>query len=165
MKNRIMKSFIALVFTLITTSACANSNLYPYCNVFLGTTCFGVKAGDEYKFNSKLDFRTYEIKLSNGDEVNIYSGYHPADFEFDRAYLSKENIDGYLISALKIDDKNHRILIEPTKKRTPFVDINISIFADDKQLISEFIKSFKSCTRTKLATSCTDNILLQKVVL
>lgn len=160
-----MKNFIGLVFALITTSACAGSNLYSYCNVFLGTACFGVKAGDEYKFTSKLDFRIYEIKLSNGDEVNIYSGYHPTGFDYKRAYLSKENIDGYLISALKIDDKNHRVLIEPTKKRLPFVDINISILADDKQLMSEFIKSFKSCTRTKLATSCTDNRLLQRITL
>ena len=160
-----MKIFIVLAFALITTSARANSNLYPYCNVFLGTACFGVKAGDEYNFSSQLDFRTYEIKLTNVDNINIYSGYHPANFEFNRAYLSRENIDGYLVSALKIDDKNHRVLIEPTEKRTPFIDINISIYADDKKLISEFIKSFKSCTRAELVISCKDNSLLQSVVL
>jgi|GEM_PF-3610098 len=99
-----MKSLFALIIILMTTSACASNKLYPYCNVFIGTACFGMKSGDEYKYISQVDFRIYEIKLSSGDEVNIYSGYHPAPFDYEGAYLSKESINGYSVSALKVDN-------------------------------------------------------------
>ncbi|MGI0152296.1 hypothetical protein ACQ661_01295 [Pseudidiomarina sp. WS423] len=160
-----MKGLFASILILMTASACASTKLYPYCNVFIGTACFGMKSGDEYKYTSQVDFRIYEIKLSSEDEVNIYSGYHPASFDYEGAYLSKERVNGYLVSALKVDNQRHRILIEPVGKRAPSVDINISMSSGDKGLIIEFIKSFRSCTRTKLETACKDDILLQSVVL
>ncbi|WP_126834173.1 hypothetical protein [Pseudidiomarina aquimaris] len=160
-----MKSLFASILILMTASTCASAKLYPYCNVFIGTACFGMKSGDEYKYTSQVDFSFYEIKLSSEDEVNIYLGYHPASFDYEGAYLSKESVNGYLVSALKVDNQHHRILIEPADSRVPSVDLNISMSSDDKVLITEFIKSFRSCTRTKLETTCKDNILLQSVVL
>jgi hypothetical protein len=163
MKGKIMKSLFSLIFILMTASVGANNNLYPYCNVFIGTACFGMKSGDAYKYTSQVDFTLYEIKLSSEDEVNIYSGYHPASFDYEGAYLAKERVNGYLVSALKIDEQSHRILIEPVEKRVPSVDINISMSSGDKGVITAFIKSFRSCTRTSLETTCTDDILLQSV--
>ncbi|MFC0446248.1 hypothetical protein ACFOD1_12610 [Pseudidiomarina halophila] len=160
-----MKSLFALIFIMITASAGASNKLYPYCNVFLGTACFGMKSGDEYKYTSQVDFRIYEIRLSSGDEINIYSGYHPATFDYKRAYLSKASVNGYLVSALKVNNQHHRILIEPVENKAPSVDINISMSSGDKGLITEFIKSFRSCTRTILEITCKDDILLQSVAL
>jgi hypothetical protein len=124
-----------------------------------------MKSGDEYKYTSQVDFRIYEIRLSSEDEVIIYSGYHPVHFDYEGAYLSKESINGYFVSALKVDNQHHRILIEPVEKRVPSVDINISMYSGDKGLINEFVKSFRSCTRTKLETTCKDDFLLRGIVL
>ena len=165
MRSKDMKKYFALIFAFVTCSTLANSNLYPYCNVFIGTACFGVKDGDEYKSISQIDFRTYEVNLSSGDKIDIYSGYHPEIFNFKDAYLVKESINEYLVSARKIDKTRHRILIESTKNRVPFVDINISIAGDDKRILNDFLQNFKSCTRTKLATSCMENSLLKNIVL
>ncbi|RUO60189.1 hypothetical protein CWI71_07205 [Pseudidiomarina insulisalsae] len=55
------------------------------CIVGTRTGCFGMKYGDEYKYISQVDFRIYEIKLSSEDEVNIYSGYQPAPFDYEGA--------------------------------------------------------------------------------
>ncbi|CAB0149769.1 hypothetical protein PSI9734_00350 [Pseudidiomarina piscicola] len=160
-----MKSLFALILILMTASASASNKFSSYCNVFIGTACFGMKSGDEYKYTSQVDFSIYEIKLSSRDKINIYSGYHPASFDYAGAYFSKETVNGYLVSALKIDNQHHRILIESMDKRVPSVDINISIFSGDKRLITEFIKSFRSCTITQLEAACKDDILLQSVVL
>lgn len=160
-----MRGLFALIFILMTASVCASNKLYPYCSVFIGTTCFGMMSGDEYKYTSQVDFRVYEIKLSSQDEINIYSGYHPASFDHQEAYLSKESINGYFVSALKIDNQHHRVLIEPAEMRAPSIDINISIYSSDKGVITEFIKSFRSCTRTELKVACRDDILLQSVML
>lgn len=154
-----------LLLLFVTNYALSDDTLYPYCNVFLGTTCFGLKAGDGYKYSSEVDFTLYEVKLVNGDKLNIYSGLHPAPFDFNGAYLKKENVNGYLVSALKVAPNMHRILIEPTVNRTPFTDIHISIFSEDHQLTSDFIRSFKSCTRSQLAINCMEGKLLGSIVL
>ena len=160
-----MIKYFTLIFIFVSYTAFGSGKLYPYCNVFIGTACFGVKSGDEYKFTSNVDFRIYELKLSSGDKINIYSGYHPNSFDFDNAYLVKDSISGYLVSAHKLNSKRHRVLIEPTRKRVPSVDIEIIIFGNDKRIIEDFLSSFKACTSAKLSTSCIENSLFKNIVL
>jgi hypothetical protein len=158
-----MRKYYFLILLLASCSSWANKDLYHYCNVFIGTACFGVKQGDEYVFKSEVDFRTYEVKLSNGDSISMYSGFHPESFDYETAYLRKNKVNSYLVSAQKLDSNEHRILIEPTGKRVPYLDIYIKTFSSDKSIIEAFLAGFKSCTRSRLATSCDEDVLLNNI--
>lgn len=160
-----MKSLFALIIILTMNPVHANSNSYSYCNVFIGTVCFVLGPGDEYQYTSHVDFRTYEIILGSRDEVIVYSGYHPAKFDYEEAYLVEDSINGYIVSASKIQGQHHRILIKPSEGRIPTLDIYIPLSPNDDRVLSEFIRSFKSCTRTVLKIACEDESLLQGVQL
>lgn len=161
-----MRRLVLILFLLslnVVDTKRAESKEYVHCNVFLDTVCFGIRDGDTYSVQVKVDFKLSNITLKNGDTLEIYEGRHPEPFDFSAAYLSKISSEGYLVSAIKTDSLQQRIFVEPIEKRIPTTDIFVKLHDNDVTTIRDFLENFKSCSRTKLEVKCSERSLFTKL--
>lgn len=156
--------FIVLFFSLnIVGTKPALSEEHVYCNVFLANLCFGIRDGDSYSVQANLDFTMYNITLKNGDSIQIYEGRHPESFDFSSAYVSKNAVNEFSVSAIKTAPLQQRILVEPNAKGIPKSDIFIKLHDNDTSTIRDFLENFKSCSRKKLEVKCRQEPLLNQL--
>ncbi|MEX1221544.1 MAG: hypothetical protein WEA82_05475 [Idiomarina sp.] len=95
----------------------------------------------------------------------MYEGRHSENFAVDQAYLLKDLVNGYLVSAMRISPREHRIFIEPEASRTLKIDILFKSNSDDTSLVKDFLGNLRGCSRANLSIECEQEPLLKNVEL
>lgn len=164
----IRNTTVAILLSLAALPANSDAQLtqygdrYVYCNVYLGTSCFGIAQGDNLSMQIPFDFVLYGIEFGFGGSALIYSGFNPQSVNPEAVHLSSDcGRKSDSCNLYKVSPGRYRLLFEVDGK---FLDINISgVSNENLGQLNNFLHNFRYCNASRSNVVCTEERIFRKI--